>query len=321
MEFRCFHVRYGNYGGYVVVLLETFSVLRVVPLPTLAEPVGTNSLSKRIFAEADVNALTSIYDQNKCRGEGADGTAGGDEEEDRAQQGGVVSVDCAQKLVVLGMHVALLSSLSPLCVRSKLLGGEDKRRGSKSGIIERSEKNEAVANGGGINDICGGEGGVEATVLLKINKMEEETKMLLELSKVQELTIIEQKAQFKYLIEKQQTALAQKENEKNKKKVLYEEIVGRQAGQAKEVEEQVLRGDIGGGREGGAEEKGGRGRDGMGRRRRSNRSGGGEYEEAEEGDMAEERDASAVLGIPLSLHEDAKREQEDWMLTATLTVE
>ncbi|KAH7822711.1 uncharacterized protein MONOS_15852 [Monocercomonoides exilis] len=74
--------------------------------------------------------------------------------------------------------------------------------------------------------------------------MEEETKMLLELSKVQELTIIEQKVQFKYLIEKQQTALAQKENEKNKKKVLYEEIVGRQAGQAKEQEELVLRGNI-----------------------------------------------------------------------------
>ncbi|KAH7823416.1 uncharacterized protein MONOS_17604 [Monocercomonoides exilis] len=34
-----------------------------------------------------------------------------------------------------------------------------------------------------------------------------------------------------------------------------------------------------------------------------------------EGEKAEERDAGAVYGIQLSLHEDAKREREDWMPT------
>ncbi|KAH7817085.1 uncharacterized protein MONOS_8006 [Monocercomonoides exilis] len=48
--------------AYDVALSAMLSVLRVVPLPILAEPVGTKSESKRIFAEADVNELTSIYD-------------------------------------------------------------------------------------------------------------------------------------------------------------------------------------------------------------------------------------------------------------------
>ncbi|KAH7815751.1 uncharacterized protein MONOS_3735 [Monocercomonoides exilis] len=97
-------------------------------------------------------------------------------------------------------------------------------------------------------------------------------------------------------------------------KASYEEKVERLVVQVRELEEQVLRGEIGGGRESGAEEKGGGGRDGAGRRRRRrSRSGGGEYEEAEEVEKAEERDASAVNRIPLSLHEDAKREREDWI--------
>ncbi|KAH7819600.1 uncharacterized protein MONOS_14430 [Monocercomonoides exilis] len=124
-------------------------------------------------------------------------------------------------------------------------GGEDKMRGSESGINERSEKKKAVADGGGIGDSGGGcEGGVNATLRWKINKMEKEMKMLMELSKVQEQTIIEQKAQFKYLIEKQQAALAQKKNVKNKMKVIYEEIMGKQVKQVKEQEELVLRGNF-----------------------------------------------------------------------------
>ncbi|KAH7818106.1 uncharacterized protein MONOS_4711 [Monocercomonoides exilis] len=117
--------------------------------------------------------------------------------------------------------------------------------GSKSWISERSEKSEAVVNGGSIDDTGGScEGGVNATLRQKINKMEKEMKMLMELSKVQEQTIIEQKAQFKNLIEKQQAALAQKKNVQNKMKVLYEEIMGRQVKQVKEQEELVLRGNF-----------------------------------------------------------------------------
>ncbi|KAH7816681.1 uncharacterized protein MONOS_8428 [Monocercomonoides exilis] len=103
-------------------------------------------------------------------------------------------------------------------------------------------------------------------------------------------------------------------------KASYEEKVERLVVQVRELEEQVLRGEIGGGREGGVEEKGGRVKDGVGRRKRRNRSRGGEHKEAEEWEKAEERDVSAVYGIPLSPHEDAKREREEWMHTVVPTV-
>ncbi|KAH7829960.1 uncharacterized protein MONOS_428 [Monocercomonoides exilis] len=126
--------------------------------------------------------------------------------------------------------------------------------------------------------------------------------MLIALSKLQKWMISMQKAPFNEVIEKEQTALAQKKQEQKKIKASYEEKVDRLVVQVRELEEQVLRGEIGGGREGGAEEKGGRGRDGAGRRRRRrSRNGGGEYEEAEEVEKAEERDASPVNRIPLSV--------------------
>ncbi|KAH7831172.1 uncharacterized protein MONOS_10199 [Monocercomonoides exilis] len=54
------------YGGvvcaYDVALSAMLSVPLVAPLPSLAASVGTKSGSKRIFEEADANALTSIFD-------------------------------------------------------------------------------------------------------------------------------------------------------------------------------------------------------------------------------------------------------------------
>ncbi|KAH7819944.1 uncharacterized protein MONOS_17873 [Monocercomonoides exilis] len=84
-------------------------------------------------------------------------------------------------------------------------------------------------------------------------------------------------------------------------------------GSVKKLEENVVQVDFGESREERTEQKGGRGRDGAGRRRRRSRSGGGEYEEAEEVEKAEEKDASALYGIQLSLHNNPKRELEDWI--------
>ncbi|KAH7820340.1 uncharacterized protein MONOS_2246 [Monocercomonoides exilis] len=54
---------YGDVArAYDVALLEMLSVSLVRPLPSLAASVGTKSVSKRIFAAADVNAFPSIND-------------------------------------------------------------------------------------------------------------------------------------------------------------------------------------------------------------------------------------------------------------------
>ncbi|KAH7830261.1 uncharacterized protein MONOS_13538 [Monocercomonoides exilis] len=68
--------------------------------------------------------------------------------------------------------------------------------------------------------------------------------MLMELSKVYEKMIIEQKALFNEVIETQQTALARKKQEQKKMKASYEENVERQVGQVKEQNELVLRGNF-----------------------------------------------------------------------------
>ncbi|KAH7817553.1 uncharacterized protein MONOS_15832 [Monocercomonoides exilis] len=91
-------------------------------------------------------------------------------------------------------------------------GGEDNRRGANSGIRERSEKNDAGVNGGSIDDTGGScEGGVNTTLWKKINEMEKETKMLMELSKIYEQMTIEKKALFNNVIEKLKTGLVQSE--------------------------------------------------------------------------------------------------------------
>ncbi|KAH7826200.1 uncharacterized protein MONOS_1036 [Monocercomonoides exilis] len=95
-------------------------------------------------------------------------------------------------------------------------GGGGGSEGTRSLISERSEKNSAGTSGGG----GGAEGGVDASVRQKMNKMEKETKMLMALSKVQKQTISEQKALYNEVIEKQQTALAQKKQEQKKMKKL-----------------------------------------------------------------------------------------------------
>ncbi|KAH7817826.1 uncharacterized protein MONOS_11432 [Monocercomonoides exilis] len=81
---------------------------------------------------------------------------------------------------------------------------------------------------------------------------------------------------FKEVIEKQQTALAQKKQEQKKMKASYEEKVERLVVQVRELEEREVQVDFGGSREGGAEEKDEKEKDVA--RRRRNRSGGGEYE-------------------------------------------
>ncbi|KAH7815770.1 uncharacterized protein MONOS_3752 [Monocercomonoides exilis] len=144
-----------------------------------------------------------------------------------------------------------------------------RKRGNE--IIDQREIREEQCGANGGIGVSGGEGGVDASVRQKMNKMEKETKMLMELSKVQEQTISEQKALFKEVIEKQQTALAQKKQEQKKMKASYEEKVERLVVQVRELEEREVQVDFGGSREGMAEEKGVREMDGE-RRRMSNRS-------------------------------------------------
>ncbi|KAH7817738.1 uncharacterized protein MONOS_13867 [Monocercomonoides exilis] len=102
--------------------------------------------------------------------------------------------------------------------------------------------------------------------------MEKETKMLIALSKLQKWMISMQKAPFNEVIEKEQTALAQKKQEQKKMKASYEEKVDRLVVQVRELEEQVLRGRLAGAGKEGQRRKGGEG--GMGR----GGGGGGEAE-------------------------------------------
>ncbi|KAH7817051.1 uncharacterized protein MONOS_1413c1 [Monocercomonoides exilis] len=77
-------------NGYAVVLSATISVSLVnlhLLLATLLQP----STAQLVFRSAQ-SRNSGAEGETQCKGEGADGAAGGDEEEHRAQQGGVVSV-------------------------------------------------------------------------------------------------------------------------------------------------------------------------------------------------------------------------------------
>ncbi|KAH7824955.1 uncharacterized protein MONOS_12213 [Monocercomonoides exilis] len=77
-------------NGYAVVLSATISVSLVnlhLQLATLLQP----STAQLVFRSAQ-SRNSGAEGEKQCKGEGADGAAGGDEEEHRAQQGGVVSV-------------------------------------------------------------------------------------------------------------------------------------------------------------------------------------------------------------------------------------
>ncbi|KAH7814776.1 uncharacterized protein MONOS_10266c1 [Monocercomonoides exilis] len=83
---------------------------------------------------------------------------------------------------------------------------------SKANNDSRSEKKGVGTNGGG--GVCiGYEGGVDATVRSKMNKMEKETKMLIALLNVHIKTICEKKGLFNEVIAKQQMSVAQKKQE------------------------------------------------------------------------------------------------------------
>ncbi|KAH7815796.1 uncharacterized protein MONOS_16143 [Monocercomonoides exilis] len=86
------------------------------------------------------------------------------------------------------------------------VGGGCGSGGTRSGISKRLEKKGVCVNGGGGGSQSGG-GRADATVLWKINKMEKETNMLMELSKAHEHMIIEQKALLNDVIVKEQMIL------------------------------------------------------------------------------------------------------------------
>ncbi|KAH7823424.1 uncharacterized protein MONOS_3663 [Monocercomonoides exilis] len=86
-------------------------------------------------------------------------------------------------------------------------GGGCGSRGTRSGISKRLEKKGVWVNGGSGCSQSGG-GRADATVQWKINKMEKETKILMELSKAHEHMIIEQKALLNEVIVKEQMILA-----------------------------------------------------------------------------------------------------------------